>query len=213
MENRFGVKDLILFSLIVIVIVMVALAMKQFDRQYQVVRDLQHQGQDQLRELVAIHSALEHGAITSATTNPSSADASGSPDPFASLREMRQAGKYDEGDWLVRNFPVQVAKITPLLSTDVYAAVLEARVIESLAYRDPETLNWVPLLATSWKITDNTKAWNDFVQQRKSVPLTEQEIIKEGDCPPADKAAERQRYIDVRLKEWRRREDLRTELD
>src|SRR5436190_2103383 len=48
MENRFGVKDFVLFILFGVLIVMVALAMKQYDRQWDeiqqirlVVRDVQ----------------------------------------------------------------------------------------------------------------------------------------------------------------------------
>ena len=35
--------------------------------------------------------------------------------------------------------------------------------LETLAQRDPQTLEWTPLLATSWTIEDNTKAYFDFV--------------------------------------------------
>ena len=61
MENRFGIKDFFLVLLLLTLIIVVVFAMKQYDRQYQLVRDIEQQGRDQLRELVAIHGALDRG--------------------------------------------------------------------------------------------------------------------------------------------------------
>jgi peptide/nickel transport system substrate-binding protein len=152
MENRFGVKDFFLFILLVAVIVMIGLAMEQYDRQYDIVHDLQRQSRDQLSELVKIRTALEHGIAFNGPTSQPSPTAQG-PDPFAALRKLRNEGGYDQGDWLVQNFGAPVAKITPLLSTDIYATIVQSRILESLAYRDPETLDYVPLLATGWQIS------------------------------------------------------------
>src|ERR1700733_8442315 len=102
---------------------------------------------------------------------------------------------------MVQDLGVPVAKITPLLSADAAAAVIQARVMESLAFRSPETLEYVPLLATSWKITDNLKAWQPYVDKRLPVPITEAEIVKEADCPPTDDADDRKQYIAARLNE------------
>ena len=61
MENRFGVKDMILASLLGLLIVVVVLAMFQFDRQYKYVVQIQSQGAEQLKVLVGIQRALESG--------------------------------------------------------------------------------------------------------------------------------------------------------
>ena len=73
MENRFGVKDFFLFLLLIALIVVILLAMKQYDRQYQTVQSINEQGRDQLRELIAIRAALERGvSLGQPTTQASS---------------------------------------------------------------------------------------------------------------------------------------------
>ena len=107
MENRFGLKDFLLIALLALVVAVILLAMKQYDRQYEIVRDIQQQGRDQLRELVGIRAAIERGGLSNvATSRPSSTG----PDGFAALRKLTDYGKYNQGDWFVQNFPVQIAK-------------------------------------------------------------------------------------------------------
>jgi peptide/nickel transport system substrate-binding protein len=184
MENRFGIKDFFLTALIVVVIIMLALAMKQYDRQYQIVRDIDQQGRDQLKELEAIHRALDSGEAF-VSTGASAAVANQGPDPFADLRALRNDGKYDEGDWLVQNFGAAVGKITPLLAGDLYAYIIQARILECLAYQDSKTLKWIPLLATGWTVTDNSKAWRQYVDQHKKPGQRDDDIAATPDCPPA----------------------------
>ena len=183
MENRFGVKDFFLVLLLLIVIVMIALAMKQYDRQYQLLVSLQRQGHDQLSELVAIHDDLRHGIVATGS-NPDNPLDTG-PDPFASLRKLREEGQYDRGDWLVENFGTSVSKITPLLNQDIYSQVIQARIQETLIYRDPDTLKLVPLLASGWTTTDNTKDWQAYVDKQTAAGEKYDKIINEPDCPPA----------------------------
>jgi peptide/nickel transport system substrate-binding protein len=209
MDNRFGIKDFFLFVLVALILITIVLAMKQYDRQYQLVRDIQQQSHDQLRELEAIHQVLQHGVAFSST----GAAAGNEADPTPALRALREEGKYDQGDWLVQNFAAPVGKITPFLGDDLYAYVMQARVLETLAYQDPDTLKFMPLLATSWTTTDNSKAWQAYVDQRKKVPITEEEIVKETDCPPPQKADARGQYIADRLKEGRRDDDIGAEPD
>src|ERR1700722_3892214 len=114
MENRFGFKDFFLFLLVIVVIIMLGLAMKQYDRQYQLVLELRDQGHDQLQELEAIHRDLQSGYASSSTSRSSFTDQNQGPDPFAKLRALRDDGKYNQGDWLVQNLPDAVGKLTPL---------------------------------------------------------------------------------------------------
>jgi peptide/nickel transport system substrate-binding protein len=185
MENRFGIKDFFIVLLLMIVIVMIALAMKQYDRQYQLLVSIERGNRDQLSELVAIHDDLRHGMFSVAATNPSAA-ADNSTDPFAALRKLRDEGKYDQGDWLVENFGAPVGKISPFLSTDEYGAIIQARVQESLIFRDPDTLKFMPLLASGWTITNNVKNWQAYVDGRKASGEDYEKIIDEPDCPAAE---------------------------
>src|ERR1700733_7529825 len=153
MENRFGIKDFFLFLLLIVVVIVLLFAMKQYDRQYQLVRDIDQQGRDQLRELVAIRSALEHGiALTGPTTQASNQSAA---DAFPQLVKLQQEGKYNQGDWFISNLKSPVAKITPFISVDLYAQIIDARVLETLVYHDPVTSKYMPMLATSWQSSDD----------------------------------------------------------
>src|SRR5687768_16744140 len=125
MENRFGLKDLAHLLLLCLLIVVVLLAMKQYDRQWQVLDAIQKQGKDELRELVAIRKALASGvpvaarpgsggAVTTATSRPGWAG--DGVDPFRRLKEAQQLPGYATGDWMIDNLTSNVAKLTPLLS-------------------------------------------------------------------------------------------------
>lgn len=210
MENRFGIKDLFLFLLVVLLIILIALAMKQYDRQYQDIRELRKQGQDQLNTLIAIQRDLERG-ITFGAATPGNESSQEIAEAFPELSKLRAAGKYNEGDWLVENFESQVAKITPLINTDIYSSIVQSRVLETLVYQDPDTLKYLPLLATHWDIKDNTAAWQSYIDKRKRVPITEPEITSESDCPPASDAAARRRYVAMRMKQGRREDDIGNE--
>ncbi|HED39160.1 MAG TPA: ABC transporter substrate-binding protein, partial [Chromatiales bacterium] len=45
--------------------------------------------------------------------------------------------------------------MTPLVSSDVYASNVQSYVMESLLIRDPDTLEWVGLIARSWDVSDD----------------------------------------------------------
>src|SRR5438552_16268787 len=75
MENRFGVKDFFLFALLILLLITVGLAMKQFDRQYQQILDLRQKSEEHTRDLVEIRRTLAQGL----TVSSPSANAGGTP--------------------------------------------------------------------------------------------------------------------------------------
>ncbi|GIW76295.1 MAG: peptide-binding protein [Phycisphaerae bacterium] len=164
MDKRFTVKDLFLFCLLGLVILVVLLAMKQYDRQWDTLKTLERQtaqqtGQlaDLSRELNDLRRSIARGVRVNpeqsvpTTTQP----ADDLKDAFASQIQAMKNPDYAYGDWLVQNLGTKLSKLTPLLSSDVYATIIQARVIESLAYRDPETFEWRPLLATGWDVSQD----------------------------------------------------------
>ena len=186
MENRFTVKDFLLFGLLAALVLVVVLAMVQYDRQWDTLRSIDGQltrlnqqaaaAPDPTRELAAIRRALERGGgtrVDGASPNPSpttrdatavddytgvgsvTLDPNDAADPFAGLREAMASPDYARGDWYVAAFGAKLSKLTPLLSSDAIASVVQARVLEALAYRDPDTLEWVPQLATKWDVSDD----------------------------------------------------------
>jgi peptide/nickel transport system substrate-binding protein len=201
MEHRFGVKDFFLFLLITILIVSVWLAMKQYDRQLIVLQALQSNAQEQTGELARMRRTLEEnagtleriaaGGLIAPATNPTDAATRGAQvqpaatadqgDPFAPIKEARKNPDYARGDWLISNFGTTVNRLTPLVAGDLYSVIVQNRIFETLGYRDPNTLKFVPLLARSWQVSaDGLKI---TFQLRRGVvfsdgaPLTADDVV------------------------------------
>src|SRR3954471_8833059 len=104
MEKRFGIKDLVLLLMLGSLILVVLLAMKQYDRQWEVLSAIQKQGAEQTAELSRIRRTLAAGvpvrggvggSPTTAATSPVAADTSpgalpGVTDPFFRVAEAQQ---------------------------------------------------------------------------------------------------------------------------
>ncbi len=184
MENRFGFRDFILATLLAVLIVSVWLGMKQFDRQFDLVRSIDRKLDDQTRDLAELKRAIASGAsLVVANPHPDVPPpvVPADPDPFARIRAAHAQAGYAEGDWLVDAFAGGVAKLTPLLSGDVYASIVQSNVVETLATRDPDTLEWVGLLARNWKISDDgltiTFQLRDHVTFSDGQPLDADDVV------------------------------------
>lgn len=165
MENRFALKDLFVILLLVAIIIMVGLGMVQYDRQWREIQELQTKTNSLTNDLTQIRNLLASGAAPVRVTPPvgngngAASGGEGQPeaglgaDPFFRLKQARANPDFAEGDWLIDNFGTNLKKITPIVSSDVYAAWVQCRVLESLAFRDPHTLKHTPLLATDWTIS------------------------------------------------------------
>jgi len=221
MERRFGFKDLMLAILLVVLIVSVWLSMKQDDLQSEKLERISRSLNDQAGDLKKIARALERGVPTAgsngggATTRPASTGPVGAA--FARVQAVQSMPGYAQGDWLVDVFGVAVGKLTPLISTDMYQSAVEGFVIESLATRDPETMEWQPFIAESWESEDLSKDWQAYVDTRMKVPLTEDEARREPGLPHADVKADalsdkqkeaQAAYVAKRVKEGRRPSDI-----
>ena len=57
------------------------------------------------------------------------------------------------GGTLHGNFNAEPRTLNPLTSKDVYASIVQDRVLESLIERDPDTLQWRPMLADRWEVS------------------------------------------------------------
>ena len=157
MDNRFGFKDWVLSVLLVVLIISVWIAMKQVDRQWDELARLNSQAQEQTQQLRKLNELLERG-VTVASAN----GGNDTPNPvadtapaFARILAAQAEPDYARGDWVIRAFGVSVGKLTPHVSSDVYQSLLESYIVQSLAYRDPDTLEWKPLIAESWDISED----------------------------------------------------------
>ena len=181
MESRFGFKDFISVLLFLTLIVVVLFGMKQLDRQWDVLQSMQRQGNEQTAQLAAIRRSLDDIASNGISVNGTTSSANGSttnpttaarhPDPFGNLKAVEKNPDFARGDWLVDNLGSKVKKLTPLVSADLYADIIQAKVIESLAYRDPNTLEWVPQLARDWQVSEDGLTFT--FQLRKGVTFSD----------------------------------------
>jgi peptide/nickel transport system substrate-binding protein len=199
MENRFGLKDLLLIGLIVVLIVVQFLQMKQRDLQQKEVRAIATSIETQSAQIAALMRALNTMSFappSGPTTQSATTSTAGFGDPFAGIKEAEKMPGYARGDWYVDNLGTKVGRLTPMGSAaDLYGAIVRAKIIESCAYRDPMTLDFVPLVAQSWNISPDGLTIR--VQLRRGVtfsdghPLTADDIVwtfnwlmkKEVDAP------------------------------
>ncbi len=154
MERRFTLKDLLLFLFLSLLLVLILLAMYMVDRQWLKLSEMQQTMTEQAHDLRGVREALraDRGALVART-----GQATRDPVPPAFLRAYAatQKSDYSAGDWLVEAFSTGLKTITPLVSTDAYAAEVQGYVLESLLVRNPDSLEWEGLLARDWQVGDD----------------------------------------------------------
>lgn len=174
MEKRFGIKDLFLFLLLVVLIVTVVLAMRQFDRQFDHVQVIKQRNTELTGDVARINSSLARlmgmveelqsrqfveapaGTATAPTTRPDGGNVvQPKEDAFAHIKEAEKQPGFARGDWLIDNFGTKIGRLTPMVATDVYQTWIESQVLEGMVDRDPMTLEFRPRLATRWKISED----------------------------------------------------------
>ncbi len=149
---------MVLFSLLAGILVMILIAMYMVDRQWQRMTDMQRvmaeQAEDtrSLRSLVrSLDQRLRDGVMLRGK-------ASGDTDILPAFERAKRATlqpDYGEGDWLVQSFGNSIKTLTPLVSKDAYASNVQDYVLETLLTRDPDTLEYLGLLAERWQISED----------------------------------------------------------
>jgi len=196
MENRFTIKDFFLYVLILGLILTALLAMWQFDRQYKEIIKIKQLVNDQTSDLMAIKRQLAKGVVarptagsdTNSSTQPS-ALADGSSAATADLSELyfkymteaEAKPDFARGDWYIDNFGTKIGKLTPFLATDVYQRYVELLVMDSLAGRDPYTLDYVPKAASHWEISPDGLTMRFYLRPEvvfsDGVPMTADDVL------------------------------------
>ena len=180
MENRFGIKDVFLFALLIGLGGLVALAMVQYDRQWSTLQDLSHKLDEQSGDLAALRRTLDHG-VAMVPTTPAAGIAAG--DPSARVRAATTMPGYAAHDWYVASGP-NSDKLTPLVSGDAFANTIQNRVLETLVTRDPVSLQWVPLLALpGWTVEDHIADWHRFVDPKVAAGAKVDHVSRDPACP------------------------------
>ncbi len=140
------------------------LSMYMTDRQWRSMASMQntmHDQADDLRELRRsmreIQAMAGSGRLTSGahSGDVSAQDMATDSAAFGRAAEAVRRSDYAEGDWKVGAFPVGLKTISPLVSSDVYAATVQSYIVETLLIRNPDTLEWSGLLARDWQISED----------------------------------------------------------
>lgn len=187
MENRFGVKDFILFVLLTVLAILVVCAMFQYDRQWDELDKINTRLTDQARELRQIRDRLASGVAVTGAAGGSATQPVFDPktDPFANIRAATTQPGYARGDWLIEMFSGAVAKLTPLLSGDASASIVQGYILDTLCQRNPDTLEWTGLVAHEWEIKDNSAQYLKWEQEQKAAGKTQEEIDTDPSAPDA----------------------------
>lgn len=209
MDNRFGFKDLIFTVLLVVFILSIWLSMKQADRQGETLRSIDQKLTEHTRELARIRDAVRHGVPAGGAAEQPVESDSDRTDQFDRLRELRQREDFATGDTLMQIFAQAPDRLTPIISTDAYASIIQDYVLESLAGRNGDTLEWEPVIARDWEIIENTDQWQAYIDERLGEPVTEEQVRGEDEFAElGDDEAAQQAYIERRLEEGRRMQDI-----
>lgn len=187
MEKRFTVKDFLIIALLLVLVVSVWLAMKQYDRQWEQLQAIRSRLDDQGKDIIDIQKTLASGVAVAqgVSQTPEATTRHSDDDPFAGVRAARRLPGYAIGGLLVDAFGNSVGKLTPLVSSDAYAATVQGFVLESLAERDPDTLEWKPLLSKGWRVVDRVQEHKDAVAKLKAAGKTDEQIAADKAVPPA----------------------------
>jgi len=160
MNNRFTFKDFILLVLLVGVVIVVLLAMKQYDRQYQTLQSIESSIKEQTTEITQLRRAIQSGvrvadSYSAPTTQTTPEGWTPGGDVFKYVKAAQQKPNYAMGDWYVDAFPVKVPILTPFIVQDLYGMYVNGRICEWLLTYDADTLDYVGVLAESWKVSDD----------------------------------------------------------
>jgi peptide/nickel transport system substrate-binding protein len=219
MENRFGIKDLFLFLLIAALVVVVVMAMVQFDRQYQQVMEIRDKQEEITRDLGRIRQQLAQGVVAvnnGGASVPTTGPTAPGLDAFHLVREAEKKPEFSRGDWFVDNTGIKVGKLTPLISTDIYQSWVEYQVCDSLAWRDPYSLDFLPRLASKWDISPDGLVMRFYLRRDATFsdgePLTAEDVVWTFNWiqNPAVAAARHRSYLE-KLKEVKKVDDFTVE--
>lgn len=184
MEKRFTFKDFFLFAFLALLFITLLLSMYMVDRQWAEMAGMQRTMNEQAEDLRALRGAinrlerrLDRGAIVSEGTATAQSEAE-SPAFARALAATRQPD-FARGDWLVDSFGTGLKTITPLVSSDAYASQVQSYVQESLLTRDPDTLEWVGMIARDWQVSDDGLRFT--FQLREGVKFSDGEPLDADD--------------------------------
>ena len=97
------------------------------------------------------------------------------------------------GDWLVLRLNSEPATLNPITATDAYGSIIDGFIYESLLDIDHTTLEYIPLLAKSWTISEDKRQYTFVLQDelhwQDGKPLTTEDVsailqVADRECIP-----------------------------
>lgn len=154
MENRFGVKDLVLFGLLGLLTAVVLLAMIQFNRHWDVVQQIRTRVDEQTADLEYIKQRIHTGGgagggAVAGGVDPGQANL----DADVRVRKLHASPDYAPGGNIVGVLGSVPTRLTPILDPDLYGARIQTALFDTLADRDSISLEWQPRLAKRWTVS------------------------------------------------------------
>ena len=171
MKKSSNTKDILLFSFLALIVILIILAMYQRDREWTKLSSMERALSEQSRDVSNLRGSLNAMekklntlevssqsavALTNKPTSTEKASKSGGvSQAFKRAKIATEQADYAQGDWSVNGLGAGIKTITPLVSSDSIASQIQDYVLESLITRDPDTLEWTGLIAQDWTISDD----------------------------------------------------------
>jgi len=180
-------KDWFVLILLIIIILLVLITMSQIDRQWDKLTVLesnleqQNQNINLLRQKIVNIKIPQINSSDSTDQNQGNNQTQPTSDAFTRALAAKQNSDYAVGDWNVKSFGTQLATISPIVSSDAYASRVQGYVLETLLTRDPDTLEWIGLLAKNWQVSDDGLTviftLNDNIHFSDGVQMTADDVV------------------------------------
>ncbi|MBN1435687.1 MAG: peptide-binding protein [Sedimentisphaerales bacterium] len=163
MNGRSGIFTIFLFIFLSVIVLFQVLMMLQSDHFFQrinqidkTIQENQAQSNRQAERIYAVLNRLQRSISQGATVSATSTiDPIDPCDPCAITNPDAV-----DGDWLVWRLGTDATTLNPILSNDYAASYVLGGIIETLLERDLDTLEWRPLLAESWEVSeDGLEIW------------------------------------------------------
>ncbi len=159
MEKRFTFKDFFLFAFLTLLFVTLLLSMYMVDRQWAEMAQIQSVMREQAEDIRSLRGLVNNLDQRIRSGQMVSDDAGAAmdevPPAFRRAYAATRMPGFARGDWRVSSFGTGLKTITPLVSSDAYAAEVQTFVQESLLTRDPESLEWLGLIAHDWQVSED----------------------------------------------------------
>lgn len=182
MQKRFSAHTLMFYIGGTVLIGLLVLLMYQVDRQWRKLAQMEQSLAEQTRTMRELRSAVNSRPVMANNAKqPTTKENKAISPAFKRAHQATQQAGYAQGDWKVNAFGTNLETLTPLVSTDAYASDVQSNVFESLLTRNPDTLEWVGLIADLWTssedgLTITFKIRND-VHFSDGKPLTAADIV------------------------------------